>query len=607
MDHVLLCSGDLQHASIQVPYVCNARFRYDGLGFHNYPDRVGIDTNALIEDRLPLALRHSAPFLQVWLWFGILGEAFRLSSHEITAPNRASWRLFVKTLNNREYLCTNRLKDVLSYEIGSSSFFYNQWRMIRLASCIATATAFISKAQQAPFIRDININLAETAELPDVFLILLASSILCQTLTNGFDVSQQVGFGGPHVVLVSKLHSLELVNSLLIKAGWCRREIHRLPRDAVFRYYLTFQYHNFQKNFGKKLTRDGNRECQQVKTTGLSPQHIHAGCSCAFTTASALAIEAVIRKGRFPLFRFKKRESDTTCSLEICEVEPNVKILSSYVAISHVRMAGLGNDSANALPSCQLSLLQGLVDQLDSTTPNGTLFWIDTLCVPLNKHLRKTALKVSRKIFASASHVLVLDPPIYKHIFCCAQEALIRIRYSAWKRRVWTLEEGFLAKILVFRFSNRLITLDDLLTQLNQECAADRSSLMILRQNDIWPPLNFSSTLIDSALYELLGRLVDDIYVYFAKRESKGLTSSQQLDKFEVLKILRLGYLAASKFRYWTEDDECEGIQHVWIALLKIYGTDTKQAWGLDGDSEAETILCCLRQIATIESLDGNI
>ena len=602
MDHIPLCSDDLQHSPIEVPHLCNSKFCYDDLGFHTYPHRVGVDTASLAEDTFSLALKNSAPFLQAWLWFGLLGEALRVGSGEATAPKHTSWRLFVKTLDDGEYLSTSRLKDVLSNDVDNSS-------SLRLTSCIETATAFLSKAQQAPFLRGIDIIRTKIEDLPDVFRVLLASQVPCQTLLNSFSTAKKSRLGNLFVVLPSEPQSLELINSLPIKSGWCQKEIRRLPRDVVFRYYLSFQHHGFQGHTkGEFTVEEGKCECQQTKVTELSPQHTHPSCSCAFVTTSALNIDAIILRGGCPLFRFKK-ETGAARTLEIRELVLTAEIFMPYVAISHVRMAGLGNDSANALPFCQLSLLQSLTDQLDVMDPDGTFFWIDTLCLPSNRRLRKTALRTARKIFAGASHVLVLDPPLYRHTFSSAQEALIRIRYSSWKRRVWTIEEGFLAKKLVFRFANCLITLDALLEQFRQESQRERSIFVVLRNNDIWPPRHFSQTLIDEKLPELLNHLVDDIYVFFTKTHSEAVASlspSHRVDKLEVLKILRLGYLAASKFQYWIEDDECRSIPDVWISLLKVYGTKFDQAWGRNGPCETENILRCLRHIASMEPTDQN-
>lgn len=54
----------------------------------------------------------------------------------------------------------------------------------------------------------------------------------------------------------------------------------------------------------------------------------------------------------------------------------------TFVAISHVWADGLGNPSANKLPQCQLSRLQGLVDNMVPAHQRPMPFWIDTLFIP---------------------------------------------------------------------------------------------------------------------------------------------------------------------------------------------------------------------------------
>src|SRR5438046_415828 len=83
MDHLPLPIDDLAHLPVEVPFLCNERFTYDDLGFLTYPRRAGVDIEQLRGEKLDLlALHNAAPFLQTWLWFGLLGETLQIGSRE---------------------------------------------------------------------------------------------------------------------------------------------------------------------------------------------------------------------------------------------------------------------------------------------------------------------------------------------------------------------------------------------------------------------------------------------------------------------------------------------------------------------------------------------
>ena len=70
------------------------------------------------------------------------------------------------------------------------------------------------------------------------------------------------------------------------------------------------------------------------------------------------------------------------CRLSILLEKPST---ARFVAISHVRSVGLGNDRKTSLPFCQLTLIQVLVNQIDppQNEQTDTSFWIDTMACPL--------------------------------------------------------------------------------------------------------------------------------------------------------------------------------------------------------------------------------
>jgi hypothetical protein len=87
----------------------------------------------------------------------------------------------------------------------------------------------------------------------------------------------------------------------------------------------------------------------------------------------------------------------------------------------------------------------------------GPLIWLDTLCCPAKNGLGKQiAIEKIRLVYQRAKHVLVLDAGLmaYEARAQDATEVLVRIFTSSWMRRLWTLQEGALAKSLYFQFAD---------------------------------------------------------------------------------------------------------------------------------------------------------
>ncbi|CAF9921558.1 MAG: hypothetical protein GOMPHAMPRED_002320 [Gomphillus americanus] len=152
-----------------------------------------------------------------------------------------------------------------------------------------------------------------------------------------------------------------------------------------------------------------------------------------------------------------------------------IKVTSShlnqiYIAISHVWSDGLGNPKTNTLLRCQVLMLDACVRRvLEKLQPGSPpMFWIDTICVPLRpQETRDKAIGKMHQVYADAEVVLV----IVKDIMCTPlpktnQERAVRICQSKWFKRLWTMQEGALAKVLGFQFEDHALDweyLDDAL------------------------------------------------------------------------------------------------------------------------------------------------
>jgi hypothetical protein len=109
------------------------------------------------------------------------------------------------------------------------------------------------------------------------------------------------------------------------------------------------------------------------------------------------------------------------------------------------------------------NLVNGLYGSADFPVP----FWMDTLCIPKGSTfdaVKQLALAQMADIYRAADKVLVLDSSL--QVVSCADmswiEMNMRIGYCPWSTRVWTLQEGRLARQVYFQFKNNPILLADL-------------------------------------------------------------------------------------------------------------------------------------------------
>lgn len=224
-------------------------------------------------------------------------------------------------------------------------------------------------------------------------------------------------------------------------------------------------------------------------------------------TIDRQVLQATLVRGRLPLLDIKG--SGELLKVNIIERDPG----AAYTTISHVLADGLGNPAENSLPRCQLerirdlaavlnvdpatekreadnrstpsgknsterldSLLQTSVGTAVSQEPDPMLFWIDPLCCPVRLDQAKDlALKRMAETYSKAAHVLVLDAELQfvRHQEIQPYEALLRVFSSAWVQRLWTLQEGALARRLWIQFGDGPAEVSALVSQLQKDVIED--------------------------------------------------------------------------------------------------------------------------------------
>jgi hypothetical protein len=96
-------------------------------------------------------------------------------------------------------------------------------------------------------------------------------------------------------------------------------------------------------------------------------------------------------------------------------------------------------------------------------------FWFDTLCIPLSPpETRNKAIESMKTIYRRANRVIVLDAELLATPGMPeSEEVLARITASHWIRRLWTLQEAVLGKIIYYQFADMSFKVDRVHENLN--------------------------------------------------------------------------------------------------------------------------------------------
>lgn len=203
--------------------------------------------------------------------------------------------------------------------------------------------------------------------------------------------------------------------------------------------------------------------CASVQMNEETYRTMHVeGCNgCDYMGANPSEILRILQNGSVPLVVSIDPDDETDSPEEILLVESGATTENHYVAISHVWSDGLGNPKENALPRCQMRRLSRLVQSLPGAESDLVLFWIDTICCPPDStgqaEAQGLAIQMMARTYHDAQAVLVLDEWLCMTDSSCMRdsELLLRIIASNWNSRLWTFQEGALARKLIFQFADK--------------------------------------------------------------------------------------------------------------------------------------------------------
>ncbi|THV03940.1 hypothetical protein K435DRAFT_747127 [Dendrothele bispora CBS 962.96] len=231
----------------------------------------------------------------------------------------------------------------------------------------------------------------------------------------------------------------------MVKDGWCPSTVEILSDSVCGISYASLcgpPIREWSEGHGACTT----RVCKlhNIDPSTYENKHVTSDCNCAYLKPSTDGVMKSLQDGRIPIMVFDNGTLVVNDSSQM-----------PYVAISHVWSDGMGSTTEVGIPKCQVEQLASLTHQLVT----GGAFWMDALCIPERKDMRKRAIKLMAQTYREAHAVLVIDSGIRTcSVTSPLEEKLLRVTSSAWMQRLWTLQEGMLAKDLVFQFSDGLLT-----------------------------------------------------------------------------------------------------------------------------------------------------
>lgn len=293
-----------------------------------------------------------------------------------------------------------------------------------------------------------------------------------------------------------------LIKSRMLKANWCNSEVSRLEGQSMLSAMLFGS--NLQRKepqLGRSHKNCSNQVCIANNYAGKEYRtpHINKSCNCKPLGPDIKKLEELLDQGGFPVLQVKGTSEHGSPDIRV--LDGNAKTGDTkikYVAISHVWSDGLGNIKQNQLLRCRLLQLQEFVNELWELFPDylqrppsqnlvrshenllqtDIAFWIDTICVPKEQPFRNVAINQMRVVYQNAEKVLVLDSELQQLSRQASLEELhLKISFSGWSRRTWTLQEGALAQQLYFRTSDGFYPYSNVLS-LAQESLSQASPLL---------------------------------------------------------------------------------------------------------------------------------
>ncbi|KFY20143.1 hypothetical protein V491_03953 [Pseudogymnoascus sp. VKM F-3775] len=470
---------------------------YDNGPFLEYPERQGWGPRSLTEWQMIFTNppRAFVAFLERWLLTGFISAVFESSigtSEFINLENNASdpqltmepfRRLFQGAFE--DILDLDRSLDVNQSKNTQEAYKYGPMIHSRLMG----HQEWVSYSELRKFSGTVSLikflNVVKVCDDPRSSQVAMVTSAVMESYNLLFSWTKfESHEGGVHL---GRGMSMDVRNSLLwtqLRAdGWCPFELiplfnafntpclyflRNLRRPSPHKSHQVIRIRSTQHSVNEDASNTPSAQlcsafkCGQLNDDSYCTNHTGGCYDCQEIRADSEELCRILKDGKIPLI-LSLEENDKNGTIILVEADPSV----SYVAISHVWSDGLGNTKRNGLPRCQLLRLSKMIRNLPGHHSDILHFWVDTICVPPNaarlEGAQLLALGLMPKTYEDATAVLVLDSWLLSSP-CNGRsdiENIIRIFSSAWNSRLWTYQEGALAKVLYFQFEDTAYNLDE--------------------------------------------------------------------------------------------------------------------------------------------------
>jgi len=473
--------------------------------FIKYPEKLGFVMEP--SDLIQRNLHELNPFLQEWLYFGLLAKVWSLQKIRVNKSD------FIRRNAKGELVITSqRLKWYISRWLKPRKLdFADQLILMTELQVVMRRVYQYTEALDASEFYGNNPNV-ELSVHGALFLSLILLQEAIQVMSHSW-------FGCDVEDLAAGLPAKDLMFlKVKLRANhWCESHIETYSNIASGLYFLGLLPPRRERNHSNC----SRAACManQIDLDTYRTQHITECPGCDFLGVDPIEVGRILCAGHIPVVMLTVRGDQY--SLKVHSSQHRQR----YVAVSHVWSDGLGNPSKNSLPLCQLRRLADLCGQADNPTyrfyelrnrlegntwatwclkigivlwewcivlwsiftsltryvqPSSrsgigkstfreTRFWIDTLCVPVVDRssdsrtqsdvlaFRKHAIHKMKDTYKGAEEVLVLDSHL-QTLGYTAYEAMVGLSLCDWMTRLWTLQEAAFGGFHVFwQFSNAVV------------------------------------------------------------------------------------------------------------------------------------------------------
>ncbi|CZR57822.1 uncharacterized protein PAC_07711 [Phialocephala subalpina] len=468
MDHLPLPRDPLLDP-IEVPYRCTEE--YDGGPMLSYPERHGWQVmyhpggfSYLVDGEKPSNSQLEA-FLQNWMYFGLLSEVLgRFSDFRSFIASNENGEKIVTTQHLHQ--CCKEWKAELEDSVkqakpGQPKGWEHANKIVGHVWKVTLGSKGRLKNNEIdPRIWLSICVLAESIEQVIVDIVYDAETGTFEPVGHTWRSPGNPQFG-------------EFILEEMKEKGWCPFDVSILnltTKTGSLLYYLA--------NLPPTRSHANHESCTADRCTAMTidssyrTSHAPTDCHCEEKFGDVEAVNSVLQGDEIPLIERATDAPNSSKSSPFRILEGSSE--SEFVAISHVWAEGLGNYYSNTLPSCSIKRISDLVDNAFAKDDKSIPFWLDTICVPVEpEEMRIRALNRLRKPYQDAKHVLVLDSYLYTLNMADLSplEAWARVLICSWSRRLWTFQEGRLAKDLLYQFADRALRMEDLFIAIDEGAA----------------------------------------------------------------------------------------------------------------------------------------